>query len=45
MASASILTKMSVEEYLRTPFSPDVDGVIEERNCASGITRDCFASR
>ena len=35
MATAAVVTRMSVEEYLRTPFSPDVDfvdGVIEERN-------------
>lgn len=35
MATAAVITRMSVEEYLRTPFSPDVDfvdGVIEERN-------------
>lgn len=35
MATAAIGTRMSVEEYLRTPFRPDVDfvdGVIEERN-------------
>lgn len=35
MATAAVATRMSVEEYLRTPFRPDVDfvdGVIEERN-------------
>ena len=35
MATAAVTTRMSVEEYLRTPFRPDVDfvdGVIEERN-------------
>ena len=35
MAAAAIAIRMSVEEYLRTPFSPDVDfvdGLIEERN-------------
>jgi len=35
MATAAVITRMSVEEYLRTPFQPDadyVDGVIEERN-------------
>jgi Uma2 family endonuclease len=35
MATTAVVTRMSVEEYLRTPFQPDVDfvdGVIEERN-------------
>lgn len=35
MGTAAAVTRMSVEEYLRTPFRPDVDfvdGVIEERN-------------
>lgn len=35
MAAAAVVTRMSIEEYLRTPFRPDVDfvdGVIEERN-------------
>ncbi len=35
MATAAVITRMSVEEYLRTPFQPDVDfvdGVLEERN-------------
>lgn len=35
MATAAAITRMSVEEYLRTPFRPDVDfvdGAIEERN-------------
>jgi len=35
MGTAAVTTRMSVEEYLRTPFRPDVDyvdGVIEERN-------------
>ena len=35
MATAAVVNRMSVEEYLRTPFRPDVDfvdGAIEERN-------------
>jgi len=35
MGTAALTTRMSVEEYLRTPFQPDVDyvdGVIERRN-------------
>jgi Uma2 family endonuclease len=35
MATAAVTVRMSVEEYLRTPFRPDVDfvdGVIEERH-------------
>lgn len=35
MSTAAVATRMSVEEYLRTPFRPDVDfvdGVVEERN-------------
>ncbi len=35
MATAAVATRMTVEEYLRTPFRPDVDfvdGLIEERN-------------
>jgi Uma2 family endonuclease len=35
MGTAAVTTRISVEEYLRTPFRPDVDyvdGVIEERN-------------
>jgi len=35
MGTTAVTNRMSVEEYLRTPFRPDVDyvdGVIEERN-------------
>jgi Uma2 family endonuclease len=35
MGTAAVTTRMSVEEYLSTPFRPDVDfvdGAIEERN-------------
>ena len=55
MATAAVGTRMSVEEYLRTSFRPDVDfvdGVIEERHLGTfdharlqGIINGLFLNR